>query len=281
MPEQHTGSMRVMSIMAHQDDFELTAGGTFAALRQAYGDRVQMRVLTTTRGASGHHQISSEETFRRREAEARSSAALIGADYECLVCLDGSHLHGQVFVDRNVCGGLWNAIRDFEPDVVFCPPVPQDPLAGVHIDHCNTALAIRLIAYQLIVPNAYPTMNGPVKTRFRQPLIVNVDDGYSEEAVFHVRQDVRETYERKLEMFLCHESQVFEWLPFTYGYDRAWDRDEVRAHLAKRHQKMNERYGQSDDIPSEYFRITRWARNPRPGEIERVFPGATVDRYTG
>ena len=281
MAESSGRAMRVMSIMAHQDDFEFNAGGTFALLRQTYGDGVDLRILATTRGASGHHEMSIEETFRRRDAEARASAAVIGAEYECLTCLDGSHLHGQLFIDRNVCGGLWNAIRRYEPDVVFCPPVASDPLAGIHIDHENTARAIRMVAYQLIVPNAFPTMDGPVKKRFRQPVIINVDDGYSAEGLFHIRQDITDAYDKKCQMSLCHESQVFEWLPWTRGHEQPLTRQQWEEHFEARHQRTNARYEQTDGKLSEYFRVTRWARKPEAGELERIFPKMLVNQYEG
>ena len=113
-------SIRVMSIMAHQDDFEFTTGGLFAWLRHRYGDRAVLKILATTRGASGHQDLSLEQTFRRREQEAMASADVIGASYECLSLLDNSHAVGQVFPDRNTLGGLWNAIRDFQPDFIVC-----------------------------------------------------------------------------------------------------------------------------------------------------------------
>lgn len=58
--------LRVMSIMAHPDDFEFTAGGLFALLRKLRGPEVGMKILTTTRGASGHHEMGLEEPARRR-----------------------------------------------------------------------------------------------------------------------------------------------------------------------------------------------------------------------
>ncbi len=265
-------NFRVMSIMAHQDDFEFSAGGTFALLRKTLGDRVSLKIIATTRGAGGHHEMLPEKTFRRRDAEARKSAAVIGAEYECLRRLDGSHSPMQVFIDRNLLGGLWNAIRAFEPDVIFCPPVVTDPLAGIHIDHQNTAMAVRMVAYQLIVPRAYPTTDGPVKQRVRSPLIINVADNYSRETAFDIRQDISEVYESKLEMALCHESQVFEWLPWTGGREIPLSREQVIKEFQERHENINHRQGIADGVKSEFFRITRWAREPENGELERLFP---------
>src|SRR5687767_582459 len=104
--------LRVMSIMAHQDDFEFNAGGTFALLRQALGDNVRLCVLTTTTGASGHHTMTAAETVQRRDAEARAAAAMIGAEYHLLKTLDNKPVEdGQFLISRSLLGGLWNAIR--------------------------------------------------------------------------------------------------------------------------------------------------------------------------
>ena len=147
--------IKVMMIVAHQDDFEFCAGGVSAMLGEYYGDEFKLKVLAMTCGASGHHEMLPEATYRRREAEALQSASIIGAEYECLNGLDGVSLAGQIFIDRNTLGGLWNVVRNFEPDFIFCPPVPADPLRGVHIDHYNTACTVRLTAYQYKVSYAY------------------------------------------------------------------------------------------------------------------------------
>ena len=267
--------LRVMSIMAHQDDFEFNLGGTFALLRRRYGDGVRLKILCTTRGASGHHEMSLEETFRRREAEARESAAKIGAEYECLRQLDGSYVHVQAMIDRNFLGGLWNAIRDFEPDAIFCPPVADDPLAGVHIDHLHTAQAVRLVAYQLLVPHAYPTMSGPPKQRIARPVVINVHDPYLSTTRFDAAVDVSEVFDEKTEMALCHRSQVFEWLPWVGGEDppdpEVWREtfiDRMRARVAS--------YDHEGEGAYEFFRFTRWGRPVSPEDAERLFPPGSV-----
>jgi LmbE family N-acetylglucosaminyl deacetylase len=265
--------LRAMSIMAHQDDFEFNAGGTFALLRQRYGDDVEMKIIATSQGASGHHEMSIEQTAARRDDEAKRSAAMIGATYECLKQLDGSHVPMQVLINTNFLGGLWNAIRDFEPDAVFCPPVATDPLAGVHVDHENTAVGLRYVAYQLGVPHAYPTTGKP-KQRVRVPLFINVDDVYLSEATGGdvIRQDISSVYDTKLQMAMCHESQVLEWLPWTGGRDTPMTPGEAAERFALRHKLVAERYGYADAAPSEFFRVTRWGRAPEAGELERLFP---------
>jgi LmbE family N-acetylglucosaminyl deacetylase len=267
-----TQTLRVMSIMAHQDDFEFNLGGTFALLRQTLGDDVKLQIITTSNGASGHHVMTAEETFKRRVQEATESAALIGADYHCLRTLDGNVVgDGQVLISRNLLGGLWNEIRQFKADVIFCPPIVSDPLAGVHIDHEQTAIAVRYVAYQLSVPRAYPTLQGEIDMTYRTPLIINVDDPYNQSTQADIAQDISSVYDLKLEMSLCHRSQVLEWLPFVNGEDNITKQDWIER-FKKRHANVNQRYNIAGDTPHECFRVARWGRAPRDGELEELFP---------
>lgn len=269
--------IRILSIMAHQDDFEFNAGGLFALLRRDLGDAVRLKILTTTRGASGHHQLSLEETAARRDREARASAALLGAEYENLTGLDGQPLPGQVFIDRNTLGGLWNAMRVFNPDYIVCPPVITDPRAGVHIDHYNTAWAVRMTAYQFTVPHAYPTLSEAAGGGRRlSPLILNVDDIYAKEQGYDVALDISAVYPLKERMALCHESQVFEWLPWNGGNPPP-TREEFLARFRERHRAINRRYGfRDEETPREFFRFTFWGRRPTRADLERLFPGGEL-----
>lgn len=267
--------LKIMSIMAHQDDFEFEAGGIFALLRKRYGKDVDLKIVTTSRGASGHHEMEPEQTFRRREKEATQSAATIGASYECLKGLDGFHVKAQVLIDRNLLGGLWNTIRAFEPDYIFCPPVISDPLAGIHIDHYNTACAVRMIAYQLGVPNAYPTIGGPVKKKVISPAIINVYDPYANGNTYHAAVNIAGTFGVKTKMALCHESQIFEWLPWI-GREKAPTKKTYRSAFIKRHAKLNVKMGFHDNVPREFFMFTGWGRLFKKADLEKLFPRNTV-----
>ncbi len=238
---------------------------------QKYGTNINLKIVATTGEASDIMNVL-EETFRRREKEALKSAAVIGAEYECLTCLDGSLLPGQVFINRNFLGGLWNVIRDFEPDYIFCPPVITDPLAGIHIDHYNTAWAVRMVAYQLTVPHAYPTMNNIMKLHVNNPVIINVEDSYAGEGEFDFSIDIKpDVYERKVQMSLCHESQVFEWIPWNFeGSKKKITEAEFRDNFRIRHSRINQRYKQNDLIPREYFRITQWGKVASSEDIQKL-----------
>lgn len=251
---------RLLAIVPHQDDFEFTMGGTFAAVREKHGDAARIKIVNTSTGASGHHEMDADATFATRMAEARESAALIGAEAECLTRLDGTHVAGQVLVDRNLLGGLWNTIRAFRADFVFCPPVSADPLSGVHVDHEETARAVRLVAFQLGIPRAYPVMMpGAEGHDYRWPSIILTDDNYNAEAGHDVARDISTTYAKKLTMAKCHRSQVFEFLPFLRGYTGG-DEAAFEREFRKRHALMNERHGLDDAHPREFFRFSRWGR---------------------
>ncbi|NLF92975.1 MAG: PIG-L family deacetylase [Oligosphaeraceae bacterium] len=265
--------LRVLSVMAHQDDFEFEAAGLFLRLRQHYGSNVALKIVTTSCGGSGHHEMSFEETVRRREAEAQASAAIVGAEYENLRQLDGTHIPAQVFCDRNMLGGLWNCIRDYAPDYVIAPPVVTNPLAGIHIDHQHTAEALRYIAYQLGVPNAYPTMNAPRQQRFRVPVFLVCLDAYSQENIWDFSVNVDSVKEEKIQMLRCHASQIEEWLPFVdslndpdgaiyqrgpNGENIRWSEERWRAATEQRFHQRNRLCGFDDSIAREYFAITKW-----------------------
>ena len=273
--------LRVMSIMAHQDDFEFEAAGLFLRLREYYGDDVELKILTTSTGVSGHHIYGPDETIRIREAEAIASANVVGAEYENLRQLDGTHVAAQVFCDRNMLGGLWNAIRAFAPDYIVAPPVVTNPLAGIHIDHQHTAEAVRLVAYQLGVPNAYPTMYAPREQRFPVPTILNCPDAYCKEAMWHFGVDCDSVREGKISMLLKHKSQVCEWLPFVnslnntdpeLGSGEAWNETDWRNNLAKRVEAVNQRHGFADNTFREYFAVTRWGYVPPAEKVQKDFP---------
>lgn len=258
-------------IVAHQDDFEFCAGGVSAMLREYYGDELKLKILAMTRGASGHHEMEPEATYRRREEEALKSVSIIRAEYECLSGLDGLPLSGQVFIDRNTLGGLWNAVRHFEPDYIFCPPVPSDPLRGVHIDHYNTACAVRLTAYQYKVPHAYPSIGSSVKRKLICPVIINLDDNYTAENNYHISVDITSGYDKKSQMLLCHKSQILEWLPWTEGKKENISEKEFLENLQKRHLFINRIYGKSDEIPREYFCVTQWGKTATMDDIKKLF----------
>ena len=75
--------------------------------------------------------------------------------------------------------------------------------------------------------------------------------------------------------------QVLEWLTFKDGKTHPFTRAQWRKKFRERHNALNRRYGFPDTIPCEIFRVTRWARTPRHGEIEQLFPKLLAWRGDG
>lgn len=134
-------------------------------------------------------------------------------------------------------------------------------------------MAVRMIAYQLSVPHAYPTVTGKVKRRVALPLIVNVDDVYASTSKYHVSCDISSVYNKKASMLLCHRSQIFEWLPFLAGHNAPETDEEWRnGFYMERHRRMNSWHACDNSVPREYFCITSWGRTCTEEDIQALFP---------
>src|SRR5512137_460922 len=174
--------MKALCIHAHYDDYEFVAGGTFELWRRQLGNQFTGCVVVCTDGAAGHHFRTRAETAALRLKEQEESARIGGYQFELLHLPDGSApREASLQVSPELLAAIWKAIRDFEPDYLFCPPLPTDPLAGVHLDHQAIAEAIRRVAYMINVPHAF-TPEYPADEHCSRPckvpVIVAVYDGY-------------------------------------------------------------------------------------------------------
>src|SRR5688572_4304612 len=148
--------MKILHVHAHCADFEFVASGVFEIWRRRLGSDLRARVMVCTDGQAGHHFRTREETGRIRLAEQRESARIGQYEFEPLLLPNGKMPREACLqMSSELLAALWKAIRDFQPDYLFAPPVPNDPLAGVHIDHVAVAEAIRKVAYMSNVPHAF------------------------------------------------------------------------------------------------------------------------------
>lgn len=271
--------MRVLFVHAHFDDFEFTAAGLFELWRRMHGENVQRRVLVCTDGAAGHQFLTREETARRRLCEQEQSARIGGYDFQLLRLPNGEvPREACLLVSGELLAALWKAIRDFEPDYLFCPPLPADPLAGVHVDHVAIAEAVRKVAYMINVPHAftpeYPadeTQSAPCKV----PVILNVFDPYSAGAnVNDLAIDVEDAFDEVCRMSWCHESQIKEWLPWVGRHNMAppENLEQWRQILRQRFALKNRDLGLETDRFFEFFTLTGWGEMPKFEVLLRDFP---------
>ncbi len=272
--------MKALFIHAHFDDYEFTAAGTFELWRRKLGSGFTGRVLVCTDGKAGHQFRTRDETGRLRLKEQEASARAGGYEFELLRLPNGQPPREACLqVTPDLLAALWKAIRDFEPDYVFCPPLPADALAGIHNDHVTLADAVRRVAYMINVPHAFTPEFPADETRSRPcqvPVIVNVYDAYMFGANAHdLAVDVEDAFPLLCEMSWCHQSQIVEWLPWVgrHNMDAPKSQAEWSATLRQRFNRKNRELNLATAHALELFRITAWGAVPELDQLLRDFPG--------
>ncbi len=280
LPAYPRESMKVLCIHAHFDDFEFTAAGLFALWRRSLGRDLAAKVIVCTDGKAGHHFRTREETGAIRLSEQEASAKAGGYAFENLR-LPGGEVPREAClqVDVPFLAALWKVIRDFEPDYLFCPPVPSDPLAGIHADHAAVAEAVRRVAYMINVPHAftpeYPadeTVSRPCKV----PVILNVYDSYMTGGNrFDLVVDIEPVVDAVAELVWCHRSQIVEWLPWVgrHGIAPPAGLEAWKAAFRQRCERRKRGLGIRCAGAMEVFTVTAWGSVPALEDLLRDFPG--------
>ncbi len=196
-----TVKLHILIIGAHPDDAE-DACGT-AALFVAAGH--QVKLVSVTNGDAGHQTMGGGELMRRRAGEAKRSGEILGVEYQILDNHDGELL--PTLENRRK---IIRLIREFNSDIVICPR-----LNDYHPDHRNTAQLVLDAAYMVTVPNICPET--PVLRK--NPVFLFTSDSFTKPIPFKpdVVVGIDETIEKKIDMYDCHESQMYEWLPWNMG----------------------------------------------------------------
>ncbi|MDI9547318.1 MAG: PIG-L family deacetylase [Chloroflexota bacterium] len=218
-------ALRILIFGAHPDDPDFSAGGT-AALYARLGHTVKL--VSLTNGDAGHHTMGGAPLAWRRRAEAAASGATLGAEYVTLDIHDGALLPS--LENRHTVIAV---IRQFRPDLVMVHR-PND----YHPDHRYASQLVQDASYMVTVPNVV----SHVPHLRAMPVIVHTWDHFQKPYPFQadVVIGIDEVVEQKVDALCCHESQVFEWLPYNGGYlddvpaqpeeRRAW----LRTHLEPR-----------------------------------------------
>jgi len=191
---------RILVIGAHPDDCEIKCGGT-AALWAKAGHVV--RFVSATNGGTGHHAIGGVELVRRRVAEAKKAAAIIGIESQVLDITNGELepllVYRRLFI---------KIIREFRPDLILTHR-PND----YHPDHRYTSQLVQDSAYVVTVPNNLPT----TQALRDNPVIAYLSDNFQKPIPFaaDVVVGIDSVIETKYDMMHCHVSQFYEWLPWN------------------------------------------------------------------
>ena len=263
--------INVIVIGAHPDDCDIDAGGTAILFAKA-GHNVMF--VSVTNGDAGHHEKGGGVLAKIRRAEAQEAGKRFGVKY---VVLDNHD--GELMPTLNIRLDIIRLIRQWNANIVICPR-PND----YHPDHRNTAILIQDTTYIVIVPNVAPD-TPPLK---RNPVFLFTEDGFQKPAPFQpdIAVDISSVSDQKVFAMSAHESQFFEWLPWTQGkLDEVPKSDEERLKwlAAWRNQKISDKtrislikwYGE-DNVKNikaaESFEICEFGRKPSDQEIRELFP---------
>ena len=232
---------RLLVYGAHPDDPEIKAGG-LAAKYAARGDEV--RFVSMTNGATGHHEIGGVELARRRYEEAQASADVIGIEYD----IWDEHT-GELTASVDRRKRVIREIRSYDPDLVLTHRTND-----YHPDHRYAGQLVRDAAYIVEVPNMCPLTPALQET----PVIGHLADHFEDPSPFEpdVVVAIDDVIEQKLDMLHQHESQMYEWLAYNQGH-----LDEVPA---------------DDDVRRDWL-MTR--RGPDFAAIADRFREQLVERY--
>ena len=261
--------INIVVIGAHPDDCDLDAGGT--AIQFA---RMGHRVLfvSATNGDVGHYSKGGEELAKIRKAEAAEAGKRFGITYKVLDNHDG-----MLMPDLKLRLELIRLIREWNADVVIGPR-PYD----YHPDHRNTAIAIQDAAYLVIVPNIAPETPALKKN----PVFLYTEDRFQKPYPFSpdITVDITPVYEQKIYAVSAHESQFFDWLPWTSGQlenvpkspqDRLkWLAEQRKGQITEAIRKSLQKwYGtKADQVKyAEAFEICEYGRQPNEDEIRKLF----------
>ncbi|HVR70153.1 MAG TPA: PIG-L deacetylase family protein [Vicinamibacteria bacterium] len=203
--------MRVLALMAHPDDIEMTCAGTLILLRRAGWD---VHLATMTAGDLGTATRSRAEISRIRQREAAASARRLGAAYTCLGFPDLTIVYGEA-TKRRVSALL----RIVRPDLVIVPS-PVDYMA----DHEETPRIVREAAFASTVPNWRASLGGRrPRPCAKLPAILYADpidnmDHFGRRVPAQYVVDITGSVDDKEKMLACHDSQR-SWLRHQHGED--------------------------------------------------------------
>lgn len=196
-----TERFTLLVIGPHPDDCAIKSGGIAAKYVEEDHD---VMFLSVTDGSAGHHEMGRQKLAARRKRETEAVAETLDIEYKVFDIKDGE-LQPTLANRRR----LIRFIREVDPDLVLGPR-PND----YHPDHRYCAQLLQDAAYMLIVPNICPD-TPPLETN---PVIGYVADQFRKPTPFEpdVVVDVTDVEGRKIDALHCHESQMYEWLPYTF-----------------------------------------------------------------
>jgi len=271
--------LRIIVFGAHPDDCEGKAGGV-AAMWAAQGHHVKF--VSTTNGDIGHAEMAGGTLARRRTAEVKEAAKILGIDEtEVLDIHDGEIM--PTLENRRKFVRL---IRQWKADIVMGHR-PND----YHPDHRYTGVLMQDAAFMVTVAFFCPD----VRQLPRNPVFLYLSDNFQKPNPFEPDMvvSIDDVFEKKAEALWQLESQI-ESLWATGNFEkvvpvpqepaaREKRRQQVRARFAGRNEaiadkyraKLIELYGQEKGKKVKYaeaFELCEYGRQPTADELKQLFP---------
>ncbi len=266
--------LRVIMIGAHPDDSEVKGGGT-AALWAESGAKVQ--IVAVANGDAGHQSQGGGALARRRAAESRRAAEILGVSWRTLDFHDG-----ELVPSMEVRNAVIRAIREWQADIVISHR-PYD----YHPDHRYTGQVVQDAAYIVIVPDMCPD----TPRLERNPIFLYFSDRFRKPYPFtpNVAVGVDRVMDKKWGAIDAMTSQMYEWGPWLSSIldqvptgaaerlawlEKRWSGGFLRLKDNYR-DLVADRYGKDAADKMRYvevFELCEYGRQPDRQELWDLFP---------
>ena len=214
MPPTHSQPSRAnragvaLAVVAHPDDIEFYLAGTLLLLREAGW---AIHYLTLSGGDCGSMTTGRDDTRRIRAAEARSAAAILGAEFHESFTSDM-----LIFYDEHLLRRLLAVVRKARPNIVLTHS-PEDYME----DHMNTSRLAVTAAFARGMPNF---ASDPPSEPYGADVTVyhamphGLCDGLRRPIEPDLFIDTTSVHATKRQALAAHASQK-EWLDATQGME--------------------------------------------------------------
>ncbi len=267
--------LRIIAFGPHPDDAELKAGGV-AAMWAAQGHHVKF--VSVTNGDIGHFKMHGAPLAKRRTAEVKVAAKLLGIEATQVLNIHDGELVPTLEYRRQIA----RLIKEWRADIVLTPR-PND----YHPDHRYTGVLVNDAAYMVTVPFFVPELPALKKN----PIFLYYGDDFQKPNPFKpdVMVPIDSVIERKLDALVALTSQFVEggangredMVPKTPQQKKEREaavRESMRqrsAKVADKHRsQLVEQMGPAGQNTkyAEAFELCEYGQRPSIPDLRKLFP---------
>lgn len=279
------GKLRIIVFGAHPDDCEIKAGGV-GMLWAAQGHHVKF--VSVTNGDVGHWKMSGGALAKRRTAEVKEAARIMGIEETEVMDNHDAELMPTLENRKKII----RLIREWNADIVMSHR-PND----YHPDHRYSGILVQDAAYLVTVPLLCP--DTPHLTK--NPVFMYLRDGFQRPYPLEpeIVVSIDEVIDTKTRAISIMDSQFVEGgccrsyegkpddrpggNPAKDKAEQEKRRKEVAKSFARRfagnakkyREKLIELYGQEKGSKVQYaeaFQLCEYGRQPSEAELKKMFP---------